>query len=213
MKIRNGFVSNSSSSSFVVNKKKTNISSLLKILLQSYKDYLNEYDCIKKYDWAKEVNYNVDKALSKIDNQTHSAIMYKTPQYKTYIWEKDKYIFIDTCNNINLPDEIYENGATHRQNIKINWDQEEVEKIKEYIDEDCVYDKAWKNIIFYDLFNDVYGLRPGNDIKNNECCRKCWEDLILISDELFCPHCNKKNIIKITEELVKQTMGEKNENS
>jgi hypothetical protein len=61
---------------------------------------------------------------------------------------------------------------------------------------------------FFDIYNNVFGLRP----EHYESCDSCYGDLIKLSDKLFCPHCDKEIIKKITEELVKQTMENKNEN-
>lgn len=105
MKIRNGFVSNSSSSSFLITSE--NVIQLklntVKVALEFFKDHIKylkeDYYDLKKDQQNKMVNSL--KWLEKNKNTTQNpSICFNSCNYDTYIWmKKDGSIQINTCNN------------------------------------------------------------------------------------------------------------------
>lgn len=95
MKVRNGFVSNSSSSSFLVNDK--SIKSIgecayfmLNLVAQEYEE--REWDLspefVKALEWLEE------------NTEYDEPIMFPwSINEETWIWKNDKGICVDTCNN------------------------------------------------------------------------------------------------------------------
>ena len=87
MKIRSGFVSNSSSSSFIIEKN------------DEYKN-INE---LARY-MVGRVGYNDNKQpiYDLLDNSTkdpNTNIMFYSCNYDTYIYDYGKYMLVNTCNN------------------------------------------------------------------------------------------------------------------
>ena len=95
MKIRNGFVSNSSSMSFIVrNDKYKTVKELAKAMI----DYRAKID-----DWYKKESgrYKEDlKELNKIKDPNQSIAFY-TCNFDTYIYKDGDKFLVETCNNHN----------------------------------------------------------------------------------------------------------------
>lgn len=90
MKIRSGFVSNSSSSSFIVSGDKKTINVLDDMLDIWMGEPINRSD--KDYKRIKKwINKNKD-----FDN---NLLLPYTCNYETFIYKVDGEIYIDTCNN------------------------------------------------------------------------------------------------------------------
>ncbi len=97
MKIRNGFVSNSSSSSFVVSNNMTTAQVATIMLYGVKRDHEK---------WAKNSGDvfvdGVEKAISWLESnqQFDEPIAFPwTINYETFIWRDGNRIYVDTCNN------------------------------------------------------------------------------------------------------------------
>lgn len=90
MKIRNGFVSNSSSSSFIIKQENyPDIATIAKIMIITRGWKQNDANLIEK----------IDDLLDKKVLLPNSPVTFPTCNYDTFILLKEKYYFIATCNN------------------------------------------------------------------------------------------------------------------
>ena len=104
MKVRQGFVSNSSSTSFVIKEEsiKTTAECALQMLKIVKDDYFDEdresiIEGIRKYS-----NGKILMAIKWLQNNIKYDGNIYFPwsiNYKTYIWKNNNGIFVDTCNN------------------------------------------------------------------------------------------------------------------
>jgi hypothetical protein len=97
MKIRQGFVSNSSSSSFIVEKGKryNNVFSLARHMLTIRND---DYS-----DWGEKEIEKITKAeANRLD--PNQAVMLRTCNYDTYIFLHQNKFYVSTCNNTSWHD-------------------------------------------------------------------------------------------------------------
>ena len=108
MKIRNGFVSNSSSSSFILDHFETTAEVALIVLYQLQMEWMewNNHDDEWEEKDAKEKNtegeedFNEAIAWLQENEEFDDPILIPwTTNYETYIWKNDKGICVDTANN------------------------------------------------------------------------------------------------------------------
>jgi len=87
MKIRSGFVSNSSSSSFIIEKCEyfKNIQELAKYMIGRV-----------EYNDNKQSLYDL---LDNTDKDVNTNIKFNSCNYNTYIYDYGNYMLVDTCNN------------------------------------------------------------------------------------------------------------------
>jgi hypothetical protein len=98
MKIRNGFVSNSSSSSFIIPN--GNIATIANIMLRTVIEDWEELDQDTVSLWRK----NAEKCHDNKDIQNGKVgIMLPSCNYETYIFKVNNDIYVDTCNNHQWP--------------------------------------------------------------------------------------------------------------
>ena len=92
MKIRNGFVSNSSSSSFIIGKCKKfpNVKALAKHMLK-----------IRDKEWADwdDLGHNREKENLKNITKADKNLTFRTTNYETWLIDDGDYIVVSTCNN------------------------------------------------------------------------------------------------------------------
>jgi hypothetical protein len=182
MKIRLGFVSNSSSSSFLL-KNTTCKEVAISMLGDGEKHSENNWP-----DGIFNSNKFVDKVNKLTDNQ---AVTFKVGGFETYIFKYNDFICVDTCNNIYW-DDIYRFEYPEFDSL-----------IKDFYDGDYFEDKIFEDIVFYNLDYDVIGFKS-----YFKTCNKCHENLMIIKGNLMCPNCQNEEMKKMIQDLLLATQEE-----
>lgn len=173
MKIRNGFVSNSSSSSFIISTKDfENVRSLATYMINKKIEEYEEYR-----DNGEDVD-NFDKTLiERLQNiDENQNVSFPSCNYDTYIRKVGNYYLVATCNNTDWDLDEY--------NTRINSDiKEELLKIRdtytkgsddyEVIDDliengDRYYEFSSFGRDFYDLNKEIIGIETWEYCPNHE---------------------------------------------
>lgn len=174
MKIRNGFVSNSSSSSFMIpNGDISYISNkMLKIIIED-RDYLTKKE--NKTEYTK-LSSNLKKALNRKDVKSGKiGVFIRSCNYDTFIVLNEDVLYVSTSNNYNFElgyrDEEYSNS----------------DKIYDVINSKYYYDVHDKIIHSHSEYNESYQcnkckLNYGmcfTDLKGNMLCAECCSKMTL----------------------------------
>ena len=164
MKIRNGFVSNSSSSSFIISNE--NFSSVRELAIYMIKkkiedenyDY-DEDDALK--DIEENYNYKYIKALNNIDE--NAPVSFPSCNYDTHIKKVGNVYLVNTCNNTDW--DLYEYTTTLdefskdeliKMKKKYTSSSEESRQIDAILDRD--YEFGSFDIDYYSLDTEVVGV-------------------------------------------------------
>jgi len=183
MKIRNGFVSNSSSSSFIIdiNAGDTDMNTIATGMFKIITDDFGEWAAPKKYrakiiKKRKIVRANLTKALKRkdvIDGQI--GIVMPSCNYETFIIQKDNKIYIATCNN-----HLWHDVISVRD---IEYDEIQYEDFK----------KVMSDSFFFDVFNKMIHSteRFDDDDEIGESSDNRMKILYGAKTSAICPKCKK----------------------
>jgi len=154
MKLRTGFVSNSSSSSFIIHNATT--IEVFKVMLMCYFKNLANYDYISKEEFEETLEskkYKANLFLAKHNNTKDINIMIPyTCNYETVIVQDGNNVLVNTCNNHNW-DDLYD----------------AFKKIESKYDEDVVDNVACYNIETGDISNSGFNYPEVKiDVKDEE---------------------------------------------
>jgi len=172
MKIRTGFVSNSSSSSFVVSCNDFGSVFALAIAMIPMREMKDE---------DRKLVGKIRKALKEGKN-TQMPISFSSCNYDTFIWRKGKFFVVKTCNN-------------HIWEREINCVYDPPKKSFGSLDEFSNYCLEMKHKIdFWFPEWDVEGKIVDGEHYCHVYCTKHNRPLLLLknSSKLFCPRCQKE---------------------
>jgi len=180
MKIRNGFVSNSSSSSFMIrlNDKYKNVLDIAEDMIKDRFDAWRNYDDRDEDHPLETLTYDNIKRLRKNGN-VNIPIFFKSTNYDTYIMKlTDNYVFVDTCNNI-----IW--GASDHATYKIPDEVREMypDAVSDYGEIDL---NAKRDFEYYHIENGIMAY-PTKEYKS---CNKCYDELWVINGVTYCLNCD-----------------------
>lgn len=183
MKIRNGFVSNSSSSSFLIKKNErfpdtvSIAENMIIDLIKDYTDYGHNYPDEKIYDNIKYLK----------NNYSNVPIMFRSTNYDTYIVDiGEGYFFIDTCNNVNWDIKKFSENILPDELKKMYNDTIEL-----YDSTNVSFDRDI-NLKYFKLDSGFF-IQNTNDFK---WCEKCYNELFKIDDKIYCLNCDQVEIYR-----------------
>jgi hypothetical protein len=175
MKIRNGFVSNSSSSSFIItNGDVSEISKkMLKVIIDS-RDFLTKHENKTEYN---KLLLNLNTALKRKDVKSGKiGIFIHSCNYDTYIILNENDLYITTSNNYNFDlgynDLEYSNKSDSIYDLIKNGNYYNIHDKK--IHSHCKYDNSYecnKCKINYGMYFI--------DLKGNILCYECCSKMVL----------------------------------
>jgi len=180
MKTRQGFVSNSSSSSFIVSlgdfASTFDVArEMIEIVVEEREKNHNEW-AVKSIEYYKKmVNMIHEIALSGIDMQ--SPVHFNTTNYDTYIGRYADGYHVSTCNN----EPFYKIGASLYDNY-FERDEDNPKKIASFIDLDEEMAKRDDKKVYHCQKCGLM-LTPWGNGKDNYICDRCIKTFTINEDE------------------------------
>jgi hypothetical protein len=199
MKIRNGYVSNSSSSSFVVevSEEIPNVISLaIKMLNIMHQEDVEENNGkpsgwgIRKKQLAEEIQQKLNE--NKID--VNMSVCFKSCNFDTFIVREDNLFLVDTCNNHE-----WQKDIAFKSPYEFFDKVEETDWLRSHDFDDYVKGHLWTESFNFDESGDeFYHIDYDKHFKAIDInkypfwCDECGCDYIFFDGSFKCPNCNKE---------------------
>ena len=184
MKIRNGFVSNSSSSSFIVrfDEKYPNTLAIAESMIKNRFEEWHEFKENDDDTHPTEIQiYKNIERLKKTD-VINMPMFFRSTNYDTYIMAiTDKYAYVDTCNNTNWD---VKNISIHKVPDDLIESFPNVDRFGE-LNLDIVYDNE-----YYILETGLIAKAPAE----YDTCKKCYDSYWYIDGVKYCIKCDWNKI-------------------
>jgi len=183
MKIRSGFVSNSSSSSFILRKD------------DYFPDsYSLAASMIKVREWNNDGEL-VDKLISKVEaGESYPNISFASCNYDTFIVDEGDYLLCETCNNHahwNITD--YGDNisfASLPEEIRLKYSRDgDMNLTGKYSEEEKDCDEFW--FVEHDIIGKLASKYTNGKYNNDTYCSECYTDYVVIDGVAQCPRCRK----------------------
>lgn len=191
MKIRNGFVSNSSSSSFIVrfSEQYPNTLTIAESMIRNRFDEWREFDEDDEDVTVHPKELQVYKNIERLKNSDHNNIpmFFRSTNNDTYIMAiTDKYAYVDTCNNTNWD---VKNDAIYRIPDDLLEMFPNVDRYGE-LNLDIKYNNE-----YYVLENGIIAKTP----PEYDTCKKCYDSYWYINGVKYCMDCDKEKLSRYSK--------------
>jgi hypothetical protein len=175
MKIRTGFVSNSSSSSFVIQRH------WLGGEFKDASDVARYMIPQRGWDDDQELIEKINKLQNGRNVEPINAICFNSCNYDTFIVKMDDKFLISTCNN-------------HDWQFPAGTVTTCPPEYEQYWGDEYFYDLS-QNFDFLNLNHDFVGRRPTWDMKSPDVshCPGCYADNWIVERKIVCPNCQCPN--------------------
>ena len=193
MKIRNGFVSNSSSSSFLIKlgEEFPDVLSVAEHMINDKFDAWKDWDSENKYtEMHNMVESNVRKDIKRMrkHGDVNIPIFFQSTNYDTYIvLILDKYVYVDTCNNITW-------SITQSNSCTYNLPPElqELYPNTDLGDGGGELDRGKRKYDYYIIERGLMATPP----EKYESCKKCYDEVWFIDGVKYCLNCDEEKITR-----------------
>ncbi len=176
MKTRQGFVSNSSSSSYIIRTDKTT--------WDFAKDMLRKRELDYAEDNIEDENLDVEERIRTIESlnlPVDTPFTMNSVQYSTYIFKMNGKIYVDTCNNIVWSIEDLESKAENYINVYDDGSEHYG---------DGLHSVIYDDILFFHLDYLIVAKEAPYDLRDTSKCKEHYNKLQLPDGSIICPICD-----------------------